>query len=614
MDRAQILTVVLLVGMAVLFLWDRWRYDIVALLALLAAVAAGIVPADRAFSGFANPVLPLIAAALVLSAAVGQSGAIEILVRRLSPLMRSPGLQVGVLAACVALLSAFVKNIGALAIFIPAAVQVARRHDRSPSEFLMPMSFASLLGGSMTLIGTSPNILIASVRQQLVGEPFHMFDFTPVGAGIAAVGVVFLAFGWRLIPRGLRGTAGIAAFKIEDYTSELRIGEGSAYIGRTVAEVEELAGGEVSITAIVRKRTGRQIPAGSWRLFADDVLVVEADPQALEAVARDGKLDIVGSEEPPASPAAADDDGQPEPSEPPERESRSPEPSADGFAVVEAIVGAGSALIGRAAAELRLRERYGLNVLAISRNERRTIARLRQVRFQLGDAIVFQGDGDRIHEILAGLGCLPLAERQLKLGRPRQLLLPLAILAAAMAATGFELVPAAIAFVAAALAIVLCNRLSLAEAYAAIDWPILILIGALIPVGAAVRTTGTANLVAQALAGATTHLPGFAVVALILTATMLVTPILHHAAAVLVMGPIAAAVAQRLGFHVDPFLMAVAFGAGSDFLSPVGHQSNTLVMAPGGYRFRDYWKLGLPLSLIVIGLGVPLIVLLWPLH
>lgn len=614
MDRAQILTVVLLVGMAVLFLWDRWRYDIVALLALLAAVAAGIVPADRAFSGFANPVLPLIAAALVLSAAVGQSGAIEILVRRLSPLMRSPGLQVGVLAACVALLSAFVKNIGALAIFIPAAVQVARRHDRSPSEFLMPMSFASLLGGSMTLIGTSPNILIASVRQQLVGEPFHMFDFTPVGAGIAAVGVVFLAFGWRLIPRGLRGTAGIAAFKIEDYTSELRIGEGSAYIGRTVAEVEELAGGEVSITAIVRKRTGRQIPAGSWRLFADDVLVVEADPQALEAVARDGKLDIVGSEEPPASPPAADDDGQPEPGEPPERGSRSPEPSADGFAVVEAIVGAGSALIGRAAAELRLRERYGLNVLAISRNERRTIARLRQVRFQLGDAIVFQGDGDRIHEILAGLGCLPLAERQLKLGRPRQLLLPLAILAAAMAATGFELVPAAIAFVAAALAIVLCNRLSLAEAYAAIDWPILILIGALIPVGAAVRTTGTANLVAQALAGATTHLPGFAVVALILTATMLVTPILHHAAAVLVMGPIAAAVAQRLGFHVDPFLMAVAFGAGSDFLSPVGHQSNTLVMAPGGYRFRDYWKLGLPLSLIVIGLGVPLIVLLWPLH
>jgi di/tricarboxylate transporter len=239
--------------------------------------------------------------------------------------------------------------------------------------------------------------------------------------------------------------------------------------------------------------------------------------------------------------------------------------------------------------------------------------RLRRVKFQLGDVIVFQGYADSIHDTLAALGVLPLAERRLKLGRRRQLLLPLAILAIAVAVSSLELAPAAVAFVGAGVAVVLCGLSTLEEAYAAIEWPILILIGALIPIGEAVRTTGTAGLIAGLLLKLADHLPAFGALALVLAATMLVTPILHHAAAVLVMGPIAASLAHRLGYHVDPFLMAVAFGAGSDFLSPIGHQSNTLVMGPGGYHFADYWKLGLPLSLIVVGVGVPLIRLFWPL-
>lgn len=599
MTRAQVLTIAILVAMIAGFLWERWRYDLVALMALIAALAAGIVPADRAFAGFANPVLPLIAAALVVSAAIGQSGAIEIIVRRLNPLMRSRDLQVGVLAGCVLLLSAFVKNIGALAIFIPAAVQVARRHSRSPSEFLMPLSFAALLGGSTTLVGTSPNILISSVRQQLSGHPFDMFDFTPVAAGVALFGAVFLAFGWRLIPRGLRGSAGVEAFKIEDYTSELRIAAGSPFIGQTVGRVEATSGGECAITAIIRAGIGRQVPSARWKLYEGDVLVVEADSQALERLARDGKLELLGSEE---APAAGDADAA------------GGERRSDWLAVVEAVVGAGSPMIGRSAAELRLRARFGLNVLAISRQGRRNRARLRRSRLRLGDAIVFQGEADSIHESLAALGCLPLAERQLRLGRPRQLVVPLLILAAAMVVTGLELVPVAIAFVAAALALVVFGLLPVDEAYRAIDWPILILLGALIPIVEAVQTTGTAELIAHALAGLAAHVPAFAVLGALLAVTMLVTPILHHAAAVLVMGPIAASLAQLLGYRIDPFLIAVALGAGSDFLSPIGHQCNTLVMGPGGYRFGDYWKLGLPLSLLVVVLGVPLIMLVWPLH
>jgi di/tricarboxylate transporter len=621
LSREQLLTLLILGGLIALFLWDRLRYDIVALSALLASLAAGVVTKDQAFAGFANPVLPLIAGALIVSVAIGQSGAIEILLRWLRPAMGSKELQVGVLALCVAVLSGFMKNIGALAIFIPAAIQVARRNDRSPSEFLMPLSFASLLGGSMTLIGTSPNLLVSAVRQQLTGTPFHMFDFTPVGGGIALCGVLFLAVGWRLLPRGLHGTAS-ASSAIEDYTSELRLLEKSPFIGRTIGDIEELTGGEIAIVALIREGGRRYIPSRGWHVSRDDVLVVEADPQAIEQFAREGNLELVGIENPPEKEAEkvlervsaeANLETDQTAGEPKPRAPERPMPAERELTVVEAVVTAGSDLIGRSAAQLHLRERYGVNVLAIGRRGRLSSTRLRQVRFQLGDAVVVQGYTSRMPHTLQALGCLPLAERPLNLGQPRRLLLPLGILATAIVLSGFELVPVEIAFVAAAVAVVLCGLVTLKEAYAAVEWPILVLLGALIPIGQAVEQTGTAKLVATSLAGSAAHLPSFAVLGLVLAATMLITPILHHAAAVLVMGPIAASLAQTLGYHIDPFLMAVAFGAGSDFLSPIGHQSNTLVMGLGGYRFGDYWKLGLPLSLLVVVLGVPLIMLFWPL-
>jgi di/tricarboxylate transporter len=621
LTRDQILTVLILFCLIGLFLWDRLRYDLVALLALLAAVAAGIVPADKAFSGFSNPVLPLIAAALVVSVAIGQSGAIEVLLRYLTPLMGSKNLQVGILVACVAVLSAFMKNIGALAIFISAALQVARRNNRAPSEFLMPLSFASLIGGSMTLIGTSPNLLASAVRQELTGEPFHMFDFTPVGAGIALCGVLFLTVGWRLLPQR-RGAASGVNFSLEDYTSEVRIPEKSSFAGRTVGELEKLAGGDIGIVGLIRSGGRRQIPTRRWKLYAGDVLVVEADPQALEQFARGGNLELVGSEKTPeeapakvlalAQNARVSEKSQPSgdglKAKVPER----PAPAERELSIVEAVIAAGSDLIGRSAAAMHLRERYGVNLLAIGRRGRLRATRLRQTRFRLGDAIVLQGHTGRLPDILVALGCLPLAERTLNLGRRRQLFLPLLILAAAIGLAGFELVPAAVAFTGAAVALVLCGSVTLKEAYGAVEFPILMLIGALIPIGEAVQQNGTTKVIATALSGELAHMPSYAVLAALLAATMLVTPILHHAAAVLVMGPIAASLAQQLGYKIDPFLMAVAFGAGSDFLSPIGHQSNTLVMGLGGYRFGDYWKLGLPLSLLVIVLGTALIMLFWP--
>jgi di/tricarboxylate transporter len=621
LSRDQIFTLIILGFLVVLFLWDRLRYDVVALLALLTAVAAGVVPADKAFNGFANPVLPLIGAALIVSVAIGQSGVVEVLLRRLGPLMRTKDLQVGVLVACVAVLSAFMKNVGALAIFVSAAIQVARRNKRSPSEFLMPLSFASLLGGSMTLIGTSPNLLASAVRQQISGQPFQMFDFTPIGAGLTIVGVLFLAVGWRLLPQR-RGAASSANFTIEDYTSELRITAKSPFIGRTVGEVEKLSGGELDVAALIRQGR-RQIPTRRWKLYAGDVLVAEADPQTLEQFARDGNLELIGSDEPPEPASekvlelAARDplirdrakrkrDMAPQPERPP--------PDERPLSTIEAVIAAGSDLIGHSAASLHLRERYGVNVLAIGRRGRMQSTRLQRTPFKLGDAIVLQGHTGQLPDILITLGCLPLAERTLNLGRKRRIVVPLAILAVTVVVAGFEWAPAPIAFVGAALALVLLGFVTLKEAYTAAEWPILVLIGALIPIGEAVQQNGTAKLIATALATHVAHLPDFAILAALMAATMLVTPILHHAAAVLVMGPIAASLAQQIGCKIDPFLMAVAFGAGSDFLSPIGHQSNTLVMGLGGYRFGDYWKLGLPLSVMVVALGVPLIMLFWPLR
>ncbi len=450
-----------------------------------------------------------------------------------------------------------------------------------------------------------------------------------------------MMFGWAANPtrtaRGLGRRGG--TFRDRGLsTSEVRVSAGSPYIGQTVRDVEKHGGGDVTIAAIdprpwnIGRAVPKAAPGGSTRTMCSSS---RRTRQALELVARDGKLELVGGEEAPATVhGGAEDDKKPAKgrsaarAKPKSKAAAQPKPPTktrkaedEGddrrggrLTVVEAVVGVRSPLIGQSAETLRLRERHGVNVLAISRSGRRSSARLRRARFQLGDAVVLQGDSEHISEILARLGCLPLAERQLKLGRPRQLLLPLGILAVTMIVTGFEWVPVEIAFVAAAVMLVLFRLVSLDEAYEAIDWPILILLGSLIPIGEAVKTTGTADLIAGVLSGAAAHAPVFAVVGAVLTVTMLVTPVLHHAAAVLVMGPIAASLAQRLGFQIDPFLMAVAVGAGSDFLSPIGHQSNTLVMGLGGYRFGDYWKLGLPLSILVIVLGTPLILLFWPLH
>ncbi len=588
MTLAQGLAFAIVAVMMALFVWGRWRYDLVAGMALLAAVIAGIVPPDQAFKGFSDDIVIIVGSALVVSAAVARSGVIERVARWLGPSLVTIHRQLVALVGSVTVLSAFVKNVGALAMTMPIAFQLARRNGISPSSLLMPMSFGALLGGTITLIGTSPNIIVSRMREELLGRPFDMFDFAPVGAGIAFAGFLFLIFGWRLLP-DRKGAASIdAAFNLDAYTTEVTVPDDSPAAGVTVKALEELGESEIEVITLLREGTRRYEPAGNVVIKPGDILILQGEPSALERIVALEKLKLTRADK-----------------------SHQIDTPSDEIGVMEAVITPESELVGSSAGQLKLFDRHAINLLAVSRRGRRITHRLRSARLRPGDVVVLRGNLAAMPETLGELRCLPLAGRDLGIGRKASLL-PIAVLAAAMALVAFNIAPVAVAFFGAAVVLLLARALSLRQAYEAIDWPILIMLGALIPVSEALRTTGGTDLIAAWLSYAAGALPPMGALALLLVAAMAVTPFLNNAATVLVMAPIAAGFATRLGYSADPFLMAVAIGAACDFLTPIGHQCNTLVMGPGGYRFGDYWRLGLPLSLIVIAVGVPLIAFFWP--
>jgi di/tricarboxylate transporter len=591
MTLPQILSFAVLGGMMALFIWGRLRYDMVAILALLVSLAVGIVAPDEAFTGFSDDIVIIVASALVISAAIERSGVVEAVLARVTGRTQRVGSQLVTLVGSVTVLSALVKNIGALAMMMPAAFQMAKKSNSSPSLFLMPMAFGSLLGGLITLVGTSPNIIVSRVREQITGEPFSMFDYAPVGLGLAAAGLLFLRFGYRLLPAGRQAAPTMGeALDLEDYATEAEVPPNSAVEGKTIAEFRALTDNEVEVTGFHRGEDRQTMPLPDAVIDAGDVLILKGEPEALERAISAAGLELEGQHRETAA------------------------SSSGNVGVIEAVIERGSILSGEAAGRMALHARHGVNLIAVSRRGERITDRLRDVVLCPGDVIVLQGPLDTLPERLRDLGCLPLAERKLRLGNARRGLVPVAILGGAMALTAAGWLPVAIAFFGAAVLILLSGALPAREAYRAIEWPILIMIGALIPVADALRTTGASQRIADWLSTVAMMLPAWGAVALIMVAAMAVTPFLNNAATVLVMAPIAAGFAEGLGYRPEAFLMAVAVGAGCDFLTPIGHQCNTLVMGPGGYRFSDYARLGAPLSLIVVLAGVPLILAVWPLR
>lgn len=591
MTLAQWLSVSTLAGMMALFIWGRFRYDVTAVIALLAALALGVVKPQDAFKGFADDIVIIVGSALVMSAAVQRSGVIETGLAFVSRYVRRTRSQLLVLTASVGVASALVKNVGALAMLMPAAFQMAKKNEANPSVFLMPMSFASLLGGLMTLVGTSPNIIVSRVREEMTGTPFGMFDYFPTGFGLLVVGLVFLRFGYRLLPQDRRAAPTMGeALNISGYVTEASVVEGSQAIGETIADFTERHENQVVVMSLLRGDMHGTVHP-SVHLREDDILILSGDPDALERVIARDRLALTGKGEAMAEGHEDDEIG-----------------------VIEAVVKTDSALIGRTAGRLALRERFGVNLIAVSRAGEHLTRKIGQTVLQAGDVIVLQGPVGLLPERLNQLGALPLAERALRLGQSSRSWLPLLILSLAMIATATGYIPVAVAFFAAAGLVVITGALPVGEAYEAVEWPILIMLGALIPVSESLQTSGASEILATGLAQAAAVLPPWGAIALILIAAMAVTPFLNNAATVLVMAPIAAVFAHDLGYRPEAFLIATAVGAGCDFLTPIGHQCNTLVLGPGGYRFGDYARLGAPLSLLVILVGTPLILWCWPVH
>ncbi|GAA3714461.1 SLC13 family permease [Oceanisphaera sediminis] len=629
MTPSQITILVILVATVLMFLWGRWRHDMVAAGALLACIITGLVPAEIAFDGLSHPAVITVACVLVLSKGLQISGAVDVLTRLLLPSQAGPTLSIAALTGLGAILSAFMNNVGALALLMPVAIQMARRQKLSSGKVLMPLSFGTILGGMTTLIGTPPNLIVSGFRQASGEGMFGMFDFTPVGLTVATVGVGFVALiGWRIVPG--RKQSGAEAFDSGAYITEARVPAGCKAEGMTLREIElALVEADAQVLGLVRNEVRVTPPSPRRRARAGDILMLEAEVEALphalsslglkleEAKATREEKEKEKGKEKEKTKDSGNAEAQIMPAAAKQNEEDNGEGSgsdaSDEVVLMELVILPSSGLLGRTATGIQLRTRYGVNLLAVSRQGQRSVKRLRALPFRAGDLLMMQGGPEAIAEFASSTGCVPLAERDLRIPDKRKALMATGIMAASVAAAALGLLPAAVAFSAGVLASMVLRTVPPRSVYTAVDWPVVVLLAALIPVAQAMESTGTAQLIANLLLNEVAQGHEVVALVLILVVTMNLSDLMNNAATAAVMCPIAIGTANQLGVSMDPFLMAVAIGGSCAFLTPIGHQNNTLILGPGGFRFGDYWRLGLPLDLLVILVTVPMLLWVWPL-
>ena len=593
MNQEQVAIFSILAGILALFAWGRIRYDVVAFMGLILCVLLGLVPVQDAFSGFSHPATITVAMVLILSRGLANSGVVDLIVGPLMFTVKRVSLHVAMLSGVSAVFSTVINNVGALALLMPVGIESSAKAKRSPAVILMPMSFASILGGLVTLIGTPPNIIIANFRTDVRGEPFAMFDFSPVGGVVAVAGVAFIALaGWRMIPEKRRArVTGEELIAIDDYITELGVPKDSELIGVPLRELDQRAEKlDVEIVGMIRDKRRILAALRHEKINSEDILIVKAGPQELDKFVTDTKLELVGAGKEKASLLRSED-----------------------TTIMEAVVQSSSRMEGRTFTSLRLKNRYGIHLLGVSRQGTPILRRLPQVRFRGGDVVLLQGDSESLAELILSLGCLPLAKRRLNLGAGKKAGLAVGVFAAAIVAATMGLASLQIALSVAAITMGVFNIVPVRNVYKEIDWPAVVLLGAMIPVGMSLESTGGTRLIAESILGLGASLAPALILALVLIVTMTLSDVMNNVATAVVMAPVAVSIAGQLGVNVDPFLMAVAVGASCAFLTPIGHQNNTLIMGPAGYQFGDYWRMGLPLEILIIVLSVPMILVVWPL-
>jgi len=585
----QITLFTLLFFVFVFLVWGRWRYDLVAFVALLAGLLSGVVPIDAAFSGFGHPAVVIIALVLIVSRGLSNSGAIELLARHVVSGTRKLAAHVAIMSSLAAVLSAMMNNVATLALLMPVDIQAAEKANRSPALSLMPLSFTSILGGMITLIGTPPNIVIAEFRNDALGAPYRMFDFAPVGLACALVGVAFVALvGWRLLPAERRNTdSSRELFDLSDYVAELKVPETASIIGSRVRELDEPAAESgVDILGLVRQ--GRRLPglARAAEIKAGDIIVVEGHPENIEdSLGRLG-LEYVGK-----GTSALEDEN---------------------LVLSEVVVPETSPLAGRSAMAFRLLYRYRVALVGVSRGGQRFREQVRKLEIRPGDVLLLLGGEDTLADTIVRLGVLPLADRGQQVIQREKAWWAVGIFAAAVLAASIGVVYLPIALGVVVALYIALNIVPARNVYDSIEWPVIVLLGSMIPIGAALQTTGGTMLIAEGLVNLASGYSPLVVLTLLIIVTMTLSDVMNNTATAVIAAPIAIEVAGFLHASPDPFLMGVAVASSCAFLTPIGHKNNTLIMGPGGYRFGDYWRMGLPLELIVVVVSVPMIAWVWP--
>lgn len=572
-----------------LLLWGRFRYDVVAFSALMVGTVLGVVPASDAFAGFGHPATLVVALVLVVSAGLVRSGAVFLITRTMIDATRSLGAHITIMGAIGGVLSAFMNNVAALALLMPVDIATARKAGRSPGVSLMPLSFCTILGGMVTLIGTPPNIIIATIREDQLGEPFRMFDFAPVGGVAAIAGLAFVALvGWRLIPDRDSGVGGDQLAELAPYIAELRLPEDSKLEGTRLRDLEGAAAeADVAILGILRDGKRRFGTGRNLALKAGDVLVLEASPEALDEFRVGQNL---------------------EPSE-----TGNAQATGDGVSFVEMVVPDDARIAGKTAENVGLVWRHRTTLMGIARRGTRITKRLRKTVVEPGDILLLLAPSDSADDVVSWLGGLTLADRGLTVTNDSKTWAAIGLFAAAVMAASLGIVYLPVALGIVAVGYILLKILPLSEIYDHIEWPVVVLLGSMIPLGAALDSSGGTELIAGTLVDLTEGMPAWAILTVLMVVTMTMSDVLNNTATAIVAAPVGITMAQSLGVSPDPFLMAVAVAASAAFLTPIGHKNNTLILGPGGYSFGDYWRMGLPLEIIVVAVSIPTILIVWPL-
>ncbi|MBA23283.1 MAG: citrate transporter [Rhodobacteraceae bacterium] len=584
-QNVLVVTICVLVG---LLIWGRWRYDAVTLVALAALVLFEVIPINSAFSGFGHPAVIIVALVLLISRGLQESGFVGLIGGQLSKIPLSENQFLLVILVTAAALSSFMNNIGAMAILLPVTIAVCQQNKWSPPKFLMPLAFASILGGMNTMIGTPPNIIISQYRETYTGTSFNFFDFSFVGVAVSLLGVVFIAFlGYRLVK--VRQEAGdeIKLIDLKNYLFEVRVKKDSKAIGKRLSEIKKVAGPETEVLGIVNESGAVSKVSMVTKFAHNQVLVIKTSPDDISRLQSD--LDLEMSEDLNTI-------------------------NESDLEEIEVMVTASSRLIGRKQEFLKRLASEDLALLGLWRQGAKFRTRLSREIFRVGDVLLLgvrSIDEEGVKERIKHLGLMPLMQREMQVIPSRsRLLKSIIFFVTFLLLAAFNVINIVIAFLLCVLAFIGVKVLN-GNLYRSIEWPVIVMLAAMIPIGQALETTGISNNIAMFISGYTEALPIYMIILLILVVTMFVSDIINNAATAIIMAPIAANISSQLGAPVEPFLMAVAVGASCAFLSPIGHQCNTLVMAPGGYKFGDYWRLGLPLEIVIAVISVPMIMYVW---